>query len=256
MKKIALITGAGRGIGLGIARRLAAENFDLVVCDIHAETNIQKALDGLRELGAEVLYCLSDVSDPAARQRMLAEVKARFGRLNVLVNNAGVAPTVRADILEASEQSFERLIRINLQGPYFLTQAVAKWMIAQREAAANFEGCIVNISSISATVASPSRGEYCISKAGVSMATKLWAARLGEFEIPVYEVRPGIIQTDMTEAVREKYDRMIDEGLTIQKRWGFPDDVGRAVAMLVRGDLPYSTGQVILVDGGLTLQRL
>jgi 3-oxoacyl-[acyl-carrier protein] reductase len=256
MKKVALITGAGRGIGLGIAKRLAADNFDLVVGDIHAETAIQDTLHGLRELGAEVLYCLSDVSDREDRQRMLAEVRARFGRLNVLVNNAGVAPKVRADILEAGEESFERLIRINLQGPYFLTQAVAKWMIAQREEVADFEGCIVNISSISATVASPSRGEYCISKAGVSMATQLWAVRLGEFNIPVYEVRPGIIQTDMTQTVREKYDRLIGEGLTIQKRWGLPEDVGRAVAMLVRGDLPYSTGQVILVDGGVTLQRL
>jgi NAD(P)-dependent dehydrogenase (short-subunit alcohol dehydrogenase family) len=256
MKRVALITGAGRGIGLGIAKRLAAENFDLVVGDIHAETAIQDTLDGLRELGAEVLYCLSDVSNPEDRKRMLAETRGRFGRLNVLVNNAGVAPKVRADILEASEESFERLIRVNLQGPYFLTQAVAKWMIAQREESANFEGCIVNISSISATVASPSRGEYCISKAGVSMATQLWAVRLGEFNIPVYEVRPGIIQTDMTQTVREKYDRLIGEGLAIQKRWGLPEDVGRAVAMLVRGDLPYSTGQVVLVDGGVTLQRL
>jgi 3-oxoacyl-[acyl-carrier protein] reductase len=256
MKKVALITGAGRGIGLGIAKRLAADNFDLVVGDIHAEAAIQEALDDLRAMGAEVLYCLADVSNPEGRQRMLAEVKARFGRLNVLVNNAGVAPKVRADILEASEESFERLIRVNLQGPYFLTQAVAKWMIAQKEQVANFEGCIVNISSISATVASPSRGEYCISKAGVSMATQLWAVRLGEFNVPVYEVRPGIIRTDMTQAVREKYDQLLGAGLAIQKRWGLPDDVGRAVAMLVRGDLAYSTGQVILVDGGVTLPRL
>jgi len=256
MKKVALITGATRGIGLGIARCLAAERFDLAVCGTRLEAAVQEPLEGLRALGAEVLYCLADVSSPEDRERMLAEIKASFGRLNVLVNNAGVAPAVRADILEASEQSFERLIRINLQGPYFLTQAVANWMIAQREAAADFEGCIVNISSISAMVASTNRGDYCISKAGISMATQLWAARLGEFNIPVYEIRPGIIQTDMTQAVREKYDRLIGEGLTIQKRWGLPQDVGRAVAMLVRSDLPYSTGQVILVDGGLTLPRL
>jgi 3-oxoacyl-[acyl-carrier protein] reductase len=256
MKKVALITGAGRGIGLEIARCLAGERFDLAVCDIHAETAIRDALKGLREAGAEVLYCLSDVSNPEDRKRMLAEVRARYGRLNVLVNNAGVAPKVRADILEAGEESFERLIRINLQGPYFLTQAVANWMIAQRKAAADFEGCIVNISSTSATVPSTSRGEYCISKAGVSMATRLWAARLGEFNIPVYEIRPGIIQTEMTASVREKYDRLIRDGLTIQRRWGLVEDVGRAVAMLVRSDLPYSTGQVILVDGGMTLQRL
>jgi NAD(P)-dependent dehydrogenase (short-subunit alcohol dehydrogenase family) len=174
----------------------------------------------------------------------------------VLVNNAGVAPKVRADILDATEESFERLIRINLQGPYFLTQAVARWLIAQKKADPAFQGCIVNISSVSATVASVSRGEYCISKAGVSMATKLWAARLGEFDLPVYEIRPGIIKTDMTATVTAKYDKLIGEGLLLQSRWGLPQDIGRAVAMMVRGDIAYSTGQVILVDGGQTVQRL
>ena len=156
------------------------------------------ALDELRALGADVLYCRADVTDATARAAMLAPIRERFGRLNVLVNNAGVAPKVRADILEATEESYEWVMRINLQGPYFLTQAVANWMIEQKQADDDFEGCIVNISSISATVASPSRGEYCISKAGVSMATQLWAVRLGEFDIPVYEIRPGIIKTDMT----------------------------------------------------------
>ncbi len=256
MKRVALITGAGRGIGYAIARCLAAEGCDLAIGDILAEETVAENLAQLRALGADVLYCRADVSDPQARQRMLDEIRAHFGRLHILVNNAGVAPKVRADILEATEESYEWVMKINLQGPYFLTQAVAKWMIAQKDADPNFRGCIVNISSISATVASPSRGEYCISKAGVSMATKLWAARLGEFNIPVYEIRPGIIQTDMTAAVREKYDKLIAEGLLLQARWGLPEDVGRAVAMLVRGDLAYSTGQVILVDGGLTVQRL
>jgi 3-oxoacyl-[acyl-carrier protein] reductase len=256
MRKVTLITGAGRGIGLGIAKCLAADGCDLAVCDIQPAVAVQGALDELRQLGAEVLYCLADVSDAAARGRCLAEIKERFGRLNVLVNNAGIAPRVRADILEAGEESFEQVLRVNLQGPYFLTQAVANWMIEQSRENTDFEGCIVNISSVSATVASPNRGEYCISKAGVSMATKLWAARLGEFNIPVYEIRPGVIKTDMTAAVQEKYDRLIAEGLMAQRRWGFPEDIGKAVAMLVRGDLPYSTGQVILVDGGMTLQRL
>lgn len=255
-RRVALITGAARGIGLGIARCLAAEDCDLVVCDIHPDEAVQGALDELRTLGADVLYCRADVTDREARARMLDEVRAHFGRLNVLVNNAGVAPRVRADILEATEESYDWVMNVNLKGPYFLTQAVANWMVEQRRADPNFAGCIVNISSISATVASVSRGEYCISKAGVSMATKLWAARLGEFGIPVYEIRPGVIQTDMTAAVQAKYDKLIAEGLTIQPRWGYPDDVGRAVAMLVRGDLPYSTGQVIMVDGGMTLQRL
>ena len=256
MRKVALVTGAGRGIGLGIARCLAADGCDLAVCDIHPAAAVQGALDELRQAGAEVLYCLADVSDAAARGRSLAEIKERFGRLNVLVNNAGIAPRVRADILEAGEESFEQVLRINLQGPYFLTQAVANWMIEQGRASADFAGCIVNISSVSATVPSLNRGEYCISKAGVSMATQLWAARLGEFNIPVYEIRPGVIKTDMTAAVQEKYDRLIAEGLMVQKRWGFPEDIGKAVAMLVRGDLGYSTGQVIYVDGGQHLQRL
>ncbi len=214
------------------------------------------ALDELRGLGADVLYCLADVADAKARAAMLAQIRQRFGRLNVLVNNAGVAPKVRADVLEATEESFEWVMRINLQGPYFLTQAVANWMIQQQKEDPKFQGSIVNISSISATVASPSRGEYSISKAAVAMATKLWAVRLGEFGIPVYEVRPGIIKTDMTKPVTEKYDKLIAEGLLVQSRWGLPDDVGRAVAMLVRGDLAYSTGQVVMVDGGYSLERL
>jgi len=254
--KVALVTGAGRGIGLGIARCLASEGCDIVVCDIHEEETIRPALDELRGLVANVLYCRADVSDPEARAEMLLQIKERFGQLNVLVNNAGVAPKVRADILEASEESFERLMRINLQGPYFLTQAAANWMIDQRKRDEQFEACIVNISSISVTVASPSRGDYCISKAGIAMATRLWAVRLGEFGIPVYEVRPGIIKTEMTRPVTEKYDKLIAEGLLVQSRWGLPDDVGRAVAMLVRGDVAYSTGQVIMVDGGFTLERL
>ena len=256
MKKVALITGAGRGIGLGIAKCLASGGYDIVVADIHEESAIQDALTEVRKLGAEVLYCRADVSDKNARAQMMAEIRKRFGRLNVLVNNAGVAPKVRADILDATEESYERVMKINLQGPYFLTQLAANWMVEQKKKDASFCGCIVNISSVSATVASTSRGEYCISKAGVSMATRLWAVRLGEFNIPVYEIRPGIIQTDMTSAVKEKYDKLIAQGLLVQSRWGQPEDIGKAVAMLARGDLAYSTGQVIMVDGGQTVQRL
>jgi NAD(P)-dependent dehydrogenase (short-subunit alcohol dehydrogenase family) len=255
-RRVALITGAGRGIGLGIARTLARENCDLAINDVHEEALVAAALQELRGLGAKTLYCRADITDPQARRAMVESIRSAFGRLNVLVNNAGVAPRVRADILEATEESYERVMKINLQGPYFLTQAVANWMVEQRRADAAFEGCVVNISSISATVASPSRGEYCLSKAGVSMATRLWAARLAEFGVPVYEVQPGIIKTDMTAAVTAKYDKLIGEGLLLQARWGLPEDIGRAVAMLVRGDLAYSTGQVVMVDGGLTLQRL
>ena len=256
VKKIALVTGGGRGIGLGTAKCLAADGCDIVVCDIHEEGSIAAALDEVRQSGAEVLYCRSDVSSPDDRRSMMDQIKDRFGRLNVLVNNAGVAPKVRADILEATEESFERLIRINLQGPYFLTQAAANWMIEQRKQDDTFEACIVNVSSVSSTMASVNRGDYCISKAGVSMATHLWAARLGEFDIPVYEIRPGIIKTPMTAPVQDKWDKLIAEGIMVQSRWGLPVDVGKAVATLVRGDLAYSTGQVIMVDGGLALQQL
>ena len=168
-----------RGIGLGIAQCLAREGLDLAICGMREEAAAGESLASLRDLGAEVLYVQADVGDPQARQRLIAAVEQRFGRLHVLVNNAGVAPKVRADVLEASEESFVEVLRTNLQGPYFLTQAAARWMIAQKQADAAFRGCIVNVSSISATVASVSRGDYCISKAGISMATQLWAARPG-----------------------------------------------------------------------------
>ena len=256
MGRVALVTGGMRGIGLGIARCLAAEGCDIAACGTRAEETVQDALADLRRPGTDVLYCQADVSDGAARNCLLSAVRARFGRLDVLVNNAGVAPKVRADILEGTEESFERVMKVNLQGPYFLTQAVAWWMIEQRKHDAAFQGCIINVSSISATVVSTSRGEYCMSKAGLSMATQLWAARLGEYDIPVYEIRPGVIQTDMTRPAQARYDALIAGGLTVQARWGLPEDVGKAAAMLVRGDIAYSTGQVIMVDGGMTLQRL
>jgi NAD(P)-dependent dehydrogenase (short-subunit alcohol dehydrogenase family) len=187
---------------------------------------------------------------------MLSQIKDHYGRLHVLVNNAGVAPKERRDILDATEESFQYVLSTNLQGAYFLTQSAANWMIAQKNTDSGFRGCIINVSSISATVVSVNRGEYCIAKAGLSMATQLFAARLGEFDIPVYEVRPGVIKTDMTAGVTEKYDKLIEGGLCVQKRWGYPDDVGKAVASLAKGDFPYSTGQVIMVDGGLTMPRL
>lgn len=256
MKKVALITGGSRGIGFGVAKHLAKSGYDVAINGRRDASDVADAIKELEGLGAAVLYWQADVASREDHRKMLDAIEKRFGRLDVLVNNAGVAPSVRADVLEATDESFDRLISINLRGPYFLTQAVANWMIRQGKVEKDFRGCIVNVSSISATVVSVNRGDYCISKAGVAMATQLWAARLAEFNIDVYEVRPGVIATDMTGPVKEKYDKLIAEGLTVQKRWGYPDDVGKAVAMLARGELPYATGQVLNVDGGLTLQRL
>jgi NAD(P)-dependent dehydrogenase (short-subunit alcohol dehydrogenase family) len=253
---VALVTGGTRGIGLGIARALAASGFDLALCGVRDETEVAPVLADLRAGGAAAHYFRADIGERADRERLLSEVKGRLGRLHVLVNNAGVAPPARVDLLEAGEDSFERLLRVNLQGPYFLTQAVARFMLEQKRADTGWAGCVVNVTSVSATVASTNRGEYCVSKAGLAMASQLWAARLAGEGIPVYEVRPGIIRTDMTAGVAEKYDRLIGDGLVPQGRWGTPEDVGRVVAALARGDAPYSTGAVIVVDGGLTIPRL
>ena len=255
-KRVALVTGGARGIGFGVARQLARDNFDLAICGVRDPSDAAPALAELRQLGAEALYVQADISDTAARRKLRQAVREKFGRLHVLVNNAGVAPKIRADILEATEESFEWVLKVNLQGPYFLTQQCARWMMEQKKAGPDWRGCVVNISSVSATEASVNRGEYCISKAGLAMATALWAARLGEFDIPVYEIRPGVIRTDMTAGVQTKYDKLIAEGLLVQARWGMAEEVGRAAAMLARGELTYSTGQVVMVDGGLTLRRL
>jgi 3-oxoacyl-[acyl-carrier protein] reductase len=256
MNRVALVTGGARGIGFGISEALARDGFDLVVCGQRGAEEVREPVAALEALGAQVHYVVADVSDFSARERLLASTRERFGRLDVLVNNAGVAPRVRNDILQTTAESFDWVLGVNLRGPFFLTQAVANWMLEQREQDASFTGSIVFVTSISSTVASTNRVEYCISKAGLSMAAQTWAVRLAEFGIPVFEVRPGVIQTDMTSGVQEKYDRLIEQGLMLQPRWGLPSDVGRAVAMLARGDLSYSTGQVIMVDGGMLVDRL
>lgn len=256
MNNVALITGGTRGIGLGIAEALADEGYDLALCGRRETEAVEDTLNDLRDRSTGVLYLSCNVGDSAAREQLVDGVRAHYGRLDVLVNNAGVAPRERTDLLDATEESFDRVLGVNLKGPYFLTQRVANWMVEQQEDDDLFDGCIINVTSISSTVASPNRGEYCVSKAGLTMATKLWAVRLAEFDIPVYEIRPGVIRTDMTSGAEEKYDRLIDEGLMLQDRWGEPEDVGNAAAMLARGDLPYSTGQVVMVDGGMTVDRL
>ena len=256
MRQVAFITGGSRGIGFGIAEQLAKAGFNLAINGVRPESAVVEALATLKDLGSDVIYCPGDIASTTDRAEMMQRINGHYGRLNVLVNNAGVAPKERRDILEATEESFQYVLSTNLQGAYFLTQAAANWMIAQKSEDAHFWGCIINVSSISATVASVNRGEYCVAKAGLSMATQLFATRLGEYDIPVYEVRPGIIKTDMTAGVTDKYDLLIENGLCVQKRWGFPEDVGKAVSALAKGDFPYSTGQVIRVDGGLTLPRL
>jgi 3-oxoacyl-[acyl-carrier protein] reductase len=256
MKKVALITGGTRGIGFGIAKSLAREGYNLVLNGIRAEPEVEEAVSILKALKAEVYYIQANAGVEQDRFSIIHYIREKFDRLDVLVNNAGMAPRERRDILETTLESFEEVMTVNLTGPYFLTQLAANWMIAQGKREKNYRAAIINISSVSATVASTNRGEYCISKAGMSMLTQLFAARLGEYNIPVYEVRPGVIETDMTAGAKEKYDKLIREGLCIQKRWGKPEDVGKAVASLVRGDFQYSTGQVIMVDGGLTVSRL
>jgi len=252
----ALITGGTRGIGFGIARALAREGWTLALGGTRADADVQPVLDELRTHGVAVHYLRGDLARRDERERIVAEVRGRMGGINALVNNAGRAPRVRADLLEATEDSFEELVRTNLQGPYFLTQAIARDQVERRRADPSFAASIVFVTSVSAEMASPNRGEYCVSKAGLSMAAKLFASRLAEDGIPVFEVRPGIIATDMTAGVRDVYDRRIADGLVPQGRWGQADDVGRAVAALVRGDVPYATGTVIHVDGGLSIPRL
>lgn len=251
-----LITGGSRGIGLGIAKSLATKSYRLAINGIRPEKNVLPVLNNLRALGADVIYCQGNISLTEDRQRIIEKIKSDFGQLNVLINNAGIAPNERKDILEANEESYERVMKTNLQGPFFLSQEIAKWMIQQKSANSENKASIINISSVSAVIASVNRGEYCLSKAGIGMMTKLFAVRLAEYNIPVYEVRPGIIKTDMTEAVHKKYDKLFREGITLERRWGLPEDIGKAVTALVEGQIPYATGQVINVDGGLTIQTL
>ena len=265
MNPVALITGASRGIGRGIALELAKLGYDLVInFASNAAAARRTAADCLarakaanQTIRAEI--CRADIGKSRERARLIDFTRAKLSRLDVLVNNAGVAPAVRTDILEAGEESFDRLMNINVKGPYFLTQLAACWMIEQRGKAASavdYRPKIITISSVSAYTASTNRGDYCISKAALSMVTALYAARLAEHGINVYEIRPGIVSTDMTQPVKEKYDRLLDAGLTPINRWGTPEDVGKAVIAIVQNLLPFSTGEVIDVDGGFHLRRL
>lgn len=254
--RIALVTGGTRGIGLGIALALAGEGWSLALCGRRDATAAAEALDRVRTLGGAVEYIAADVAVTGDRTRLIEAVLRRFGAIDALVNNAGRAPRVRADLLEATESSFEEIVRTNLQGPYFLTQRVAPLLVARKHASPDSPASVVFVTSVSATMVSPNRGEYCVSKAGLAMAAQLYAARLAPEGVRVYDVRPGIIATDMTAAVRAVYDQRIAAGLVPEGGWGQPEDVGRVVASLLRGDLPYATGSVIQVDGGLSIPRL
>lgn len=258
-KKSALVTGASRGIGRGIALELAKAGWRVAINYAGNAEAAAEALALVESAGGEGFIVQGDIALAPDRERLVAETVSRFGRIDLLVNNAGVAPKVRADLLDAGEESFDRLYNINLKGPYFLTQQVAKQMLAQEQDAGGFRGRIVNITSISVYTASINRGDYCMVKAGLAMMTKLFADRLANDGINVYEIRPGVIATDMTGAVKDKYDQLIirdERGITPIRRWGTPEDIGRAVRAVAEDRFPFSTGAVFDVDGGFHLHRL
>ncbi|MEP1085175.1 3-ketoacyl-ACP reductase [Algoriphagus sp.] len=256
MSRVALVTGGSRGIGMGIARKLAEEGFNLAINGVREESSARAALEELRSFGVRVEYLQGNIASAEDREAIVSGMIAKFGKIDVLINNAGVAPRTRNDVFDISEEDFDQLMDINMKGTFFLTQAIAKWMAELKRATPESEISIVNITSISSTVASSIRASYCMSKAALSMLSQVMAVKMAEFGIPVYEIRPGVIETDMIEKVREKYHEGVKNGMTLEPRMGFPEDIGKVVAALVRGDLPYSTGQVLVVDGGMTVARM
>ena len=261
LRPVILVTGAGRGLGRGIAVQMAAEGCSVAINFVGNRAAAEETAGLCRKAsnlaGQEHFPIQADIGSGTDRTRLVGETLSRFGRIDALVNNAGIAPAVRADLIDAAEESFQDLIRVNLQGPYFLTQAVARhWLEKRPEPALPGGHKIIFITSVSAAAASTDRGDYCVSKAGLSMAAQLWAARLAKENIQVVEVRPGIMATDMTARARAKYDGLLAGGLVPQGRWGTPEDVGLAVRAIISGQLPFSTGSVIDVDGGLHIRRL
>jgi NAD(P)-dependent dehydrogenase (short-subunit alcohol dehydrogenase family) len=255
-KAVALITGASRGIGKGIAIELASHGYDIAGVATSLTSGIQDTKREVEALGQRFLAVSADIGNLDEHGRITDETLGAFDRIDILVNNAGVAPLVRLDILETSHESFDRLIDINLRGPFFLTQRMAAQMIRQVKAGTEYAPKIIFVTSISSTAASPDRAEYCISKAGLSMAAQTYAVRLAEYGINVYDVRPGVMATDMTAAVKQKYDDLIAKGLLLTPRWGTPEDVAKAVLALAEGYFDYSTGAVIEIGGGFGVQRL
>lgn len=255
-KQVAIVTGASRGIGKAIAVKLAGLDFDIIFSFLSNDEAAEKTRAEITGKGVNCLPVKADIADSEDREKLVSKAGKEFGRCDLLVNNAGIPPSKRADILEASEESFEKVINVNLKGPYFLTQSIANWMIKQKQENPDRKFRICNIGSLSAYASSPSRGEYCVSKAGVGMMTKLYADRLAEYGINVLEIRPGIIMTDMTSVVKDKYDKLISEGLTPIRRWGQPEDIAAAVSAVAEGKLDFCTGNAIDVDGGFHLKRL
>ena len=255
-KKVALVTGSGRGIGRAIAIALAKRSWSVVINDVGNPDPPQETLVRVKEVGGTGIVALADITSRNERERLVRKAIEAYGRIDLLVNNAGIAPRQRRDLLEMSEESYEEVMAVNLKAPFFLTQQVARVMLEQVKTQSEPAPKIVNIGSLSAYASSTARGEYCISKAGLAMVTALFADRLAESGILVYEIRPGIIKTDMTSVVKEKYDQLIGEGLTPIRRWGEPSDVAQAVVAIAEGFLPFSTGEVINVDGGFHLRRL
>lgn len=255
--KVALITGSSRGIGRGIALALAEHGWDIVINFRGNRIAAEATLQAVEALGVTGLLNQGDIAFATDRQRLVDSTLDKFGVINLLVNNAGIGPRQRMDMLQLGEESYDEVMNTNLKGPFFLTQRVANEMIRLIETKKTTDAKIVNIGSLSAYTSSPSRAEYCLSKAGLGMMTSLWADRLAEFGIQVYEIRPGIVQTDLTAVVKDKYDRLIfEQGITPIRRWGQPEDVGKAVVAIAEGLLPFSTGEVINVDGGFHLHRL
>lgn len=257
MSKTVLVTGGGRGIGIGIVDCCAGESWNVAFCGRTPAHEYDTRCRELQErFSIQAKYYQYDVAKWSGREQLLEQILDDFGSLHALVNNAGVAPLVRTDMLDMTEESYNRVMGINLTGPFFLSQTIANYMVEQKQKNTAFEAMLINIGSISATAVSVNRAEYCMSKAAFGMMNSLFAVRLADFGIPVFELRPGIIHSNMTEGVTEKYDKLIAEGLTLQRRWGEPEDVGKAVVMLLRGDLPYSTGQIIGISGGMDICRL
>jgi 3-oxoacyl-[acyl-carrier protein] reductase len=256
-KPVAVITGASRGIGRGIAIAMAADGYDIAAIARSVDSEGMEHLEPeVEKRGAQFFPVGMDVSCIDCHKEAVATILERYGRIDILVNNAGVAPLLRNDILDMTEESYERVMNINLKGPVFLAQQVAKEMLWLKNKVSDFRPVIVFVTSVSAELSSINRTEYCVSKAGLSMACKVFADRLSGEGILVYEVRPGIIQTDMTAKIKDKYDKLIGEGLVPQKRWGLPEDIGKAVASLARGDWSFSTGMIFEISGGLNIHKL